>query len=59
MSFHHNCDWCNQHIRHNPFTRNWLDEVRLYCSQKCMDDHRDYEDKVRDYQARFNFDVVV
>lgn len=55
----HVCDWCDTRIKGNPFTRSFGDEVFLYCSEACRTNHADYGQKVRDYQSRFNFDVVI
>lgn len=52
------CDWCNQRITANPFTRLINEELFMFCSQEHMTAHDTYCRTHSEYQSRFNFDVV-
>jgi hypothetical protein len=53
------CDWCDTRLIYNPFTRTHEGTLHLFCSSACLTDHYKFCTEYRDYQSRFNFDVVV
>jgi hypothetical protein len=50
------CDWCDERLRANPFTRTIGDEVFLFCSEQHRDDHYLNLVQGRANQRRFAFE---
>ena len=51
------CHHCDQRIIGTPVTRSFGDEVQMFCSPVCRNDHI-YEAQREAAQATFAFDVV-
>jgi hypothetical protein len=46
------CDWCDDQIKSNPFTRTVGDEIFLYCSNDCLHAHFKMQGDVNRLQGR-------
>jgi hypothetical protein len=47
------CDYCDERIRFNPFSRTVADEVFLYCSNDCLHKHFLLQQDMTRLQGRF------
>jgi hypothetical protein len=53
------CDWCDEELKFNPFTRTYNKRLYLFCAAQCLNEHYKACSKLERSQTTIAFDVVV
>lgn len=63
MDFHtqnvKTCDWCDERLVYNPFSRTYNKRLFLFCTVNCLNEHYKACSRLERSQTALAFDVVV